>query len=91
MAVQPSESSKYCGKNALFCLHERLHNLEVMVVVSIQNQRVHKTGIDTRTKRESTKLRTQTPDDLVEIALKTLPRMIVPEQMCFAANFTNIT
>ena len=52
-------------------------------MVSTQNQRVHKTGIDTRTKRESTKLRTQTPDDLVEIALKTLPRMIVPEANVF--------
>src|SRR5215510_6629899 len=83
MAVQPSESSKYCRKNDLFCLHELLHNLEVMVVVSTQNQRVQKTGVDKRTKRESTKLRTKPPEDLVELALKALPRMMVPESNVF--------
>src|SRR5262249_680319 len=93
MAVQPSESSKYCGKSDLFCLHELLRNLEVMVVLSTQNQRVHKTGIDTRTKRESTKLRTKPPDDLVEIALKTLPRMIVPDAnvVCGELHKRNLT
>jgi len=52
-------------------------------VVSTQNQRVHKAGVDKRTERESTKLRTKPPDDLVGLALKTLPRMIVPEANVF--------